>query len=77
MQASLAVASSLLGLSAFYFDRQLAAALGGVLMLANWPYTLIVMAATNKTLGATSRMTPDPGRVFYSNGGGGFTLFAP
>lgn len=43
----------LAGLAALYFEQRPAAALGGVLMLLNWPYTLLVMAATNKTLGGT------------------------
>jgi len=54
MQATLALISGLLGLTAFYFERHPAAAVGGILMLANWPYTLLVMAPTNKTLGSTA-----------------------
>jgi hypothetical protein len=54
MQATLAVVAGLLGLAAFYFEQRPVAALGGVLMLANWPYTLLVMAPTNKALGATA-----------------------
>jgi hypothetical protein len=61
MQASLAVISGVLGFSAFYFEDAVLAALGGALMLANWPYTLIVMAATNKALGATSENDAGPG----------------
>ena len=53
MQATLALASGLLGLAAFWFDAAPAAAVGGVLMLANWPYTMIVIAPTNRALGAT------------------------
>jgi hypothetical protein len=41
-----------LGLTAFYFERHLMAAVGGFLMLANWPYTLLVIAPTNRSLGA-------------------------
>src|ERR1700739_381053 len=50
MQATLALVSGLLGLAAFYFEQHPAAAIGGVLLLANWPYTLLVMASTNKAL---------------------------
>ena len=52
MQATLAAVSGLLGFAAFYFEQEPSAALGGALMLANWPYTLLVMAPTNKALGA-------------------------
>ena len=34
--------------------RWLGALVGGISMLANWPYTLLVMAQTNKALGATA-----------------------
>jgi len=54
MQATLALTSGLLGLAAFWFDNAPAAAVGGVLMLANWPYTMIVIAPTNRALGATT-----------------------
>lgn len=53
MQATLALASGLLGLAAFWFENAPAAAVGGILMLANWPYTMIVIAPTNRVLGAT------------------------
>jgi hypothetical protein len=33
---------------------------GGVLMLANWPYTLLVMASNNKALAATPDQDADP-----------------
>lgn len=54
MQATLAIVSGLLGFAAFYFEHQTVAALGGALMLANWPYTLLVMTKTNKALVATA-----------------------
>jgi hypothetical protein len=52
MQASLAMISGLLGLAACYVEDRPLAALGGILMLTNWPYTLLVIAPTNRTLGA-------------------------
>src|SRR5579862_9863366 len=52
MQASLAMLSGLLGLAACYVEQSPLAALGGVLMLANWPYTLLVIAPTNRIVGA-------------------------
>ena len=60
MQATLALISGLLGLAAFYFEQRPAAALGGVLLLANWPYTLLVMASTNKALAATADQDAGP-----------------
>jgi hypothetical protein len=60
MQATLALLSGLLGLAAFYFEQRPAAALGGVLMLANWPYTLFVIAPTNKILDATADQDAGP-----------------
>jgi len=52
MQASLAVISGFLGLAAFYFEHCPVSAVGGLLMLANWPYTFLAIAPTNKLLGA-------------------------
>jgi len=60
MQATLALVSGLLGLAAFYFEQHPAAAIGGVLLLANWPYTLLVMASTNKALAATADQDAGP-----------------
>lgn len=52
MQATLALVSGLLGLAAFFFEGSVMAAAGGVLMLTNWPYTLLAINPTNKRLGA-------------------------
>jgi hypothetical protein len=60
MQATLALVSGLLGLAAFYVERRSAAALGGFLLLANWPYTLLVMAPTNKALATTADQDAGP-----------------
>ena len=54
IQSTLALVAGGLGLAAGFLDHSIAAALGGVLMLANWPYTLIVIQPTNKRLGATA-----------------------
>jgi hypothetical protein len=53
MQASLALVAGALGLAAFYFQHSVAALVAGLFMLANWPYTLIIINPTNKRLGAT------------------------
>src|SRR3981081_1166088 len=48
MQATLALVSGLLGLAAWYFESRPAAAVGGVLMLAKWPYPLFAHDAPNQ-----------------------------
>src|SRR3712207_2362199 len=50
MQASLAVVSGLLGLGAWWRSEQVPFLIGGLLMLANWPYTMLGIAPTNKVL---------------------------
>ena len=52
MQASLAVVSALLGFWTAWQTQDWRWALGGALMLANWPYTLIAMMPTNHAIGA-------------------------
>jgi hypothetical protein len=59
MQAALALLAGGLGLAAFYVEHRLAAAIGAVLILANWPFTLWVIAPTNNALNAT--VEPDAG----------------
>lgn len=54
MQASLALASALFGLLAFWLTRDWRWMLGALLIFANWPYTLIVILPVNKRLEATS-----------------------
>jgi hypothetical protein len=53
MQASLAVVSGLLGLAAWWTTRDPWLLAGSILILANWPYTLLVIAAVNNKLKAT------------------------
>ncbi len=52
MQASLAVISALLGFLASWQLQDWRWSVAAVLMLANWPYTLLVMLPTNKRIEA-------------------------
>jgi hypothetical protein len=53
MQASLALASALFGLLAFWLTRDWRWLAGAALIFANWPYTLIAILPVNKRLEAT------------------------
>jgi hypothetical protein len=53
MQASLALASALFGLLAFWLTRDWRWLAGAALIFANWPYTLIAVLPVNKRLEAT------------------------
>ena len=53
MQASLALASALFGLLAFWLTRDWRALVGAALIFSNWPYTLLVILPVNKRIAAT------------------------
>ena len=53
MQASLAVIGFLLGLLAWLATGRVTFAIGALLIIANWPWTLLGMLSTNKALMAT------------------------
>jgi uncharacterized membrane protein len=53
MQASLALLGFVLGLAAFWQTRQAAFAAAAVVLVANWPYTLLVIRPVNDRLLAT------------------------
>ena len=54
MQASLALASTLAGLLAFWLTRDWHWMAGALLIFANWPYTLLVILPVNKRIEATA-----------------------
>ncbi len=53
MQASLAIIGFLLGVVAWWATGTLAFLIGALLIVANWPWTLLGIAPTNKALMAT------------------------
>jgi hypothetical protein len=53
MQASLAVIGFLVGLSAWWQTGEWRWLLGACVLVANWPYTLMVIVPTNRMLMAT------------------------
>jgi uncharacterized membrane protein len=53
MQASLAIVGFLLGLTAWWQTGNWLWLYGGIVLAANWPYTLLVIMPTNNLLKAT------------------------
>jgi hypothetical protein len=53
MQAPLALIGGLLGIGAWWLDGHVFFLIGAILLLANWPWTLLAVMPTNKALMAT------------------------
>jgi hypothetical protein len=60
MQAPLAVIGFLLGMTAWWQTGALAFAAGAVLVVANWPWTLVGIMPTNRALEATEPANAGP-----------------
>lgn len=60
MQASLAVIGGVLGVAAWWSTSDWRWLLGGAVLIANWPYTLIGIKPTNDRLMAMNPASPGP-----------------
>jgi len=63
MQSTLAMLSGLAGFYSFTQTQDWRYILGAVLILANWPYTLLVILPTNRKLIATKEVDINAGTV--------------
>ena len=59
MQATLAIIGFILGAVAWWLTGRIAFLAGAVLMLANWPWTMLAISPTNKALMATEPANAD------------------
>jgi hypothetical protein len=62
MQASLAIAGFVLGVSVWWQTRSAWWLLGALVLVANWPYTLLAMMPTNHKLMAIDPASAGPGK---------------
>jgi hypothetical protein len=69
MQAPLAVAAFALGAIAWWQTGNVQFALGAILIIAAWPWTLIGMMPTNHALGAARSGTPETRSLVVKWGG--------
>lgn len=60
MQAPLAIIGFLLGLIAWWLSGRAAFVIGAVLLVANWPWTMLAIMPTNKALMATALEAAGP-----------------
>ena len=59
MQSSLAILVGILGGVAYYQSSNLLWLIGAIIMVLNWPFTLIVMLPTNKKIAGTQPSDAD------------------
>lgn len=60
MQASLAILGCLLGMAAWSQTGNLLWGVGAVILVANWPFTLVAIMPVNRRLEAMPAEQPDP-----------------
>ncbi len=63
IQGALAIITGLAGLLAWWLIRDARWMIGGLLMLANWPWTLAIIAPINNALNATAANAAGPETV--------------
>ena len=60
MQAPLAIIGGILGIDAWWLGGQAFFLVGAILLLANWPWTLVAIMPTNRALMATELQDAGP-----------------